>query len=301
MWVLASQAEGAGRTEAWRWDSQAGAPVQKGLEVWPPCCVARIEASSALFSQVPNKAAQRTPLTVVMEGGPAVCCQDPRAELVERVAAIDVAHLEETDDSPEPTRNCVDPPPRARAASMIPGGASRHLAARPSLSARKFSLQERPAGSCLEAQAGPYATGPASHISPRAWRRPTIESHHVAISDAEVSRSEPGGARELFSCPQGRSFAVLSLPHSCLPLVYMPPELRSSLPHYMASSHPGKLCLNQLLSPVSSTIPTPSPGPGSRLFPCPPRSPPRALKINSVSSWPPSLPHIEAPTSNPTS
>uniref|UniRef100_A0A8D1YS65 calcium/calmodulin-dependent protein kinase n=1 Tax=Sus scrofa TaxID=9823 RepID=A0A8D1YS65_PIG len=120
-----------------------------------------------------------------MEGGPAVCCQDPRAELVERVAAIDVAHLEETDDSPEPTRNCVDPPPRARAASMIPGGASRHLAARPSLSARKFSLQERPAGSCLEAQAGPYATGPASHISPRAWRRPTIESHHVAISDAE--------------------------------------------------------------------------------------------------------------------
>uniref|UniRef100_A0A8C3YSC6 calcium/calmodulin-dependent protein kinase n=1 Tax=Catagonus wagneri TaxID=51154 RepID=A0A8C3YSC6_9CETA len=120
-----------------------------------------------------------------MEGGPAVCCQDPRAELVERVAAIDVAHLEETDDSPEPTRNCVEPPARARAASMIPGGASRHLAARPSLSARKFSLQERPAGSCLEAQAGPYATGPASHISPRAWRRPTIESHHVAISDAE--------------------------------------------------------------------------------------------------------------------
>ncbi|XP_077826116.1 calcium/calmodulin-dependent protein kinase kinase 1 isoform X6 [Macaca mulatta] len=120
-----------------------------------------------------------------MEGGPAVCCQDPRAELVERVAAIDVTHLEEADGGLEPTRNGVDPPPRARAASVIPGSTSRLLPARPSLSARKLSLQERPAGSYLEAQAGPYATGPASHISPRAWRRPTIESHHVAISDAE--------------------------------------------------------------------------------------------------------------------
>nr|XP_058902715.1 calcium/calmodulin-dependent protein kinase kinase 1 isoform X2 [Kogia breviceps] len=135
--------------------------------------------------RVPNKAAQGNPLTVAMEGGPAVCCQDPRAELVERVAAMDVAHLEETDGSPEPTRNCVDPSTLARATSVIPGGTSRRPAARPGLSARKFSLQERPAGSCLEAQAGPYATGPASHISPRAWRRPTIESHRVAISDAE--------------------------------------------------------------------------------------------------------------------
>ncbi|XP_036878704.1 calcium/calmodulin-dependent protein kinase kinase 1 isoform X1 [Manis javanica] len=120
-----------------------------------------------------------------MERGPAVCCQDPRTELVERVAAIDVAHLEEADGGPEPSRNGVDPLPRARAASVIPGGVSGPTLVRPSLSARKFSLQERPAGSCLEAQAGPYATGPASHISPRAWRRPTIESHRVAISDAE--------------------------------------------------------------------------------------------------------------------
>nr|XP_055182538.1 calcium/calmodulin-dependent protein kinase kinase 1 isoform X2 [Nyctereutes procyonoides] len=120
-----------------------------------------------------------------MEGGPAVCCQDPRADLVERVAAIDVAHLEEAGGGPEPARNGVDPLPRTRAASVIPGGVSRTPLVRPSLSARKFSLQERPAGSCLEAQGGPYATGPASHISPRAWRRPTIESHHVAISDAE--------------------------------------------------------------------------------------------------------------------
>ncbi|XP_012868610.1 PREDICTED: calcium/calmodulin-dependent protein kinase kinase 1 [Dipodomys ordii] len=120
-----------------------------------------------------------------MEGGPAVCCQDPRAELVERMAAINVTHLKEEDGNPEPPRNVVDSRPRARAASVIPGSTSRLPPARPSLSARKFSLQERPAGSCLEAQAGPYATGPASHISPRAWRRPTIESHHVAISDTE--------------------------------------------------------------------------------------------------------------------
>nr|XP_021510299.1 calcium/calmodulin-dependent protein kinase kinase 1 [Meriones unguiculatus]XP_021510301.1 calcium/calmodulin-dependent protein kinase kinase 1 [Meriones unguiculatus]XP_021510302.1 calcium/calmodulin-dependent protein kinase kinase 1 [Meriones unguiculatus] len=120
-----------------------------------------------------------------MESGPAVYCQDPRAELVDRVAAINVAHLEEADESIAPARNGVDPPPRARAASVIAGSASRPTPVRPSLSARKFSLQERPAGSCLEAQGGPYSTGPGSHISPRAWRRPTIESHHVAISDTE--------------------------------------------------------------------------------------------------------------------
>lgn len=164
--------------------------------------MARIEAFTAFFSQIPKKAAQKTLLTVAMEGGPAVCCQDPRAELVERVAAIDVAHLEEADGGPGPARNGVDPPSRARAASVIPGCASRLPLARPSLSARKFSLQERPAGSCLEAQAGPYATGPASHISPRAWRRPTIESHHVAISDAEVGEAELECAQGLFSSPQ---------------------------------------------------------------------------------------------------
>lgn len=139
---------------------------------------------------------------MAMEGGPAVCCQDPRAELVERVAAMDVAHLEEADGSPGPARNGVEPPPRARAASVIPGGASRLPVARPSLSARKFSLQERPAGSCLEARAGPYTTGPSSQISPQAWRRPTIESHHVAISDAEVGGAELWGIHELSSSSQ---------------------------------------------------------------------------------------------------
>lgn len=157
-----------------------------------------------------------------MEGGPAVCCQDPRTELVERVAAIDVTCLEEPDSGPEPVRTGVAPPPRPRAASVIPGNTSRPLPARPSLSTRKFSLQERPAGSCLEARAGPYATGPASHISPRTWRRPTIESHHVAISDAEVgdthNREDPLLSHVVWA-PQPAS------------LVLIPSELGCSLPN----------------------------------------------------------------------
>lgn len=164
---------------------------------------------------------------MAMEGGPAVCCQDPRAELVERVAAIDVAHLEEADGGPGLARNGVDPPPRARAASMIPGCASRLPLGRPSLSARKLSLQERSAGSCLEARAGPYATGPASHISPRTWRRPTIESHHVAISDAEVGGAELGAAHELFSSLQQRPFLLLSLLYSCLALGLHTPRVEA--------------------------------------------------------------------------
>nr|XP_060627399.1 calcium/calmodulin-dependent protein kinase kinase 1-like [Anolis sagrei ordinatus] len=57
--------------------------------------------------------------------------------------------------------------------------------ARPVLSGRKYSLQERPTGNYL-ACADPYATGPSTHISPRALRRPTVESHRVSISDAAV-------------------------------------------------------------------------------------------------------------------
>lgn len=171
---------------------RAVATVGEGLGVASLPMAGLISRSEgfSILSQVPKKATQRILWTEAMEGGPAVCCQDPRAELVERVAAIDVAHLEETDGGPEPARNGVDPPLRARAASVIPGSASRPPQVRPSLSARKFSLQERPAGSSLEAQAGPYATGPSSHISPRAWRRPTIESHHVAISDTEVGGAD---------------------------------------------------------------------------------------------------------------
>lgn len=156
------------------------------------------------------------PLTEVMESGPAVCCQDPRAELVDRVAAINVAHLEEADEGPEPARNGVDPPPRARAASVIPGSASRSTPGRPSLSARKFSLQERPAGSCLEAQAGPYSTGPASHISPRAWRRPTIESHRVAISDSEVSEVD----LEVVCGPAGKAWVFTAYMYHILSFLW---------------------------------------------------------------------------------
>nr|XP_008121669.1 PREDICTED: calcium/calmodulin-dependent protein kinase kinase 2 [Anolis carolinensis] len=54
---------------------------------------------------------------------------------------------------------------------------------RPTLSGRKYSLQERHTGNYL-ASADPYATGPPTHVSPRGLRRPTVESHRVSISDA---------------------------------------------------------------------------------------------------------------------
>lgn len=205
------------------------------------------------------------------------------------MAAIDVTHLEEADGGPEPTRNGVDPPPRARAASVIPGSTSRLLPARPSLSARKLSLQERPAGSYLEAQAGPYATGPASHISPRAWRRPTIESHHVAISDAEVG----GAARGVVQSPSvdcsEDSFLPLSVPHSYLALVCIPSELGRSLPNSIGSSQPGELQLSQRLRSLSPAVPTPSLGLGNRSRPGPLCSLLRDVKIEAMFPLPPQL------------
>uniref|UniRef100_A0A8D0GP23 Calcium/calmodulin dependent protein kinase kinase 1 n=1 Tax=Sphenodon punctatus TaxID=8508 RepID=A0A8D0GP23_SPHPU len=101
--------------------------------------------------------------------GAETCSKDTQTELVERVAAIDVA--------------------------VGPDGAdemriARTRPTRPVLSSRKFSLQERPSGSYLASANtsgyGPYATGPFMHISPRIVRRPTIESHRVSISDAPV-------------------------------------------------------------------------------------------------------------------
>uniref|UniRef100_A0A8C3CZ92 calcium/calmodulin-dependent protein kinase n=1 Tax=Cairina moschata TaxID=8855 RepID=A0A8C3CZ92_CAIMO len=63
-------------------------------------------------------------------------------------------------------------------------GSKRPLA-RPVLSSRKLSLQERSSGGYLASSNSPgfgaYATGP----SPRIMRRPTIESNRVSISDAE--------------------------------------------------------------------------------------------------------------------
>lgn len=52
---------------------------------------------------------------------------------------------------------------------------------RPHLSGRKMSLQER--GTYLSAGGGAERI---SHISPRAARRPTIESKRVSISDSQV-------------------------------------------------------------------------------------------------------------------
>ncbi|GAA6066830.1 calcium/calmodulin-dependent protein kinase kinase 1 isoform X1, partial [Tachysurus ichikawai] len=53
---------------------------------------------------------------------------------------------------------------------------------RPHLSGRKMSLQER--GTYLSAGGGAERI---SHISPRAARRPTIESKRVSISDSQVT------------------------------------------------------------------------------------------------------------------
>uniref|UniRef100_A0A8C6YRH4 non-specific serine/threonine protein kinase n=1 Tax=Nothoprocta perdicaria TaxID=30464 RepID=A0A8C6YRH4_NOTPE len=100
-------------------------------------------------------------------------CKDPRNELAERVAAIEVAVGSDRGDPNGPEdahwQHVPKRPPN-----------------RPVLSSRKLSLQERPTGSYLASSNtpsyGPYATGP----SPRIMRRPTIESNRVSISDAEV-------------------------------------------------------------------------------------------------------------------
>ncbi|XP_027704528.1 calcium/calmodulin-dependent protein kinase kinase 1 isoform X1 [Vombatus ursinus] len=144
-----------------------------------------------------------------MEGAPTLCCQDPCTELAERVAAIDVAELGGTSEGDDCAVFSGDGhsrafpmssgPPEAR--ERIPSAPSlttreahsqknpTNVPARPSLSNRKLSLQEKPSRSCLSAASpsvsGPYATGPANHISPRIVRRPTIESNRVSISDVE--------------------------------------------------------------------------------------------------------------------
>uniref|UniRef100_A0A8C2TBZ8 Calcium/calmodulin dependent protein kinase kinase 1 n=1 Tax=Coturnix japonica TaxID=93934 RepID=A0A8C2TBZ8_COTJA len=102
--------------------------------------------------------------------------QDTQAELSERVAAIDVAvHPDRSDQNGEDITEEND----------AVFSDNRPLA-RPVLSGRKLSLQERSSGSHLASSNAPgfghYATGP----SPRIVRRPTIESNRVSISDAEV-------------------------------------------------------------------------------------------------------------------
>ncbi|XP_072209390.1 calcium/calmodulin-dependent protein kinase kinase 1 isoform X1 [Excalfactoria chinensis] len=135
--------------------------------------------------------------------------QDTQAELSERVAAIDVAvHPDRSDQNGEDItedndtvfsdnvkdiqRNGVNSDVETNEVllSQQPddahwGHASKRPIARPVLSGRKLSLQERSSGSHLALSNAPgfghYATGP----SPRIMRRPTIESNRVSISDAE--------------------------------------------------------------------------------------------------------------------
>ncbi|KAM3933830.1 calcium/calmodulin-dependent protein kinase kinase 1 isoform 2-T4 [Leptodactylus fuscus] len=124
--------------------------------------------------------------------------KDTQTELAERVAAIDVDEQAEgpdvlfSEDMNSMTNNGMSSGTSEDV--FLSSQDQRDLscfqraASRPTLSNRKFSLQERPTGGCLPSQNqayGPYATGPTSHISPRIVRRPTIESNRVSISDSD--------------------------------------------------------------------------------------------------------------------
>ncbi|XP_069613580.1 calcium/calmodulin-dependent protein kinase kinase 1 isoform X2 [Ranitomeya imitator] len=124
--------------------------------------------------------------------------KDTQTELAERVAAIDVEEQAKgpdvlfSEDMNSMTNNGMS---SATSEDVFLSSQDQRdfscfqrAASRPTLSNRKFSLQERPTGDCLPSQNqgyGPYATGPASHISPRIVRRPTIESNRVSISDSD--------------------------------------------------------------------------------------------------------------------
>ncbi|XP_029467890.1 calcium/calmodulin-dependent protein kinase kinase 1 isoform X2 [Rhinatrema bivittatum] len=133
---------------------------------------------------------------------------DAQTELVERVAAIDVAVPTELSNqsAEELTHEDVFLPDLRRngngmeaggsvpALSEVPASVNEmnvhpRSAKRPVLSNRKLSLQERPCANYMKSASstgsGPYATGPSTHISPRIVRRPTIESNRVSISDSE--------------------------------------------------------------------------------------------------------------------
>ncbi|XP_061461172.1 calcium/calmodulin-dependent protein kinase kinase 1 isoform X2 [Rhineura floridana] len=132
-----------------------------------------------------------------------VCCKDTQAELAKRVAAIHVAVSPDTANQngqgPAELNNVVFSNTAAsnqRNRVNVDSGTSEELDGahelcvpkKAFLSGRKYSLQEKPAGNYLASADslgfGPYATGPSTHILPRIFRRPTIESHRVSISDA---------------------------------------------------------------------------------------------------------------------
>ncbi|KAG8452008.1 hypothetical protein GDO86_003983 [Hymenochirus boettgeri] len=121
--------------------------------------------------------------------------KDTQTELAERVAAIEV-DKECQDSETNSEMDCLKNTCMSSETSedvFLSSQEQRELScpqrttSRPTLSNRKFSLQERSSGGCLLSHQGygPYATGPASHISPRIVRRPTIESNRVSISDSD--------------------------------------------------------------------------------------------------------------------
>lgn len=153
--------------------------------------------------------------TNAMDGGIDTRCKDTQTELVERVAAIDVAvgpdrsnqngddNTEEndtvfSDNIKDIQRNGVNSDmginkflPSQRPEDAHCRHVPKRPLTRPVLSSRKLSLQERSSGGYLTSGNapgyGPYATGP----SPRIMRRPTIESNRVSISDSEVGMFSP--------------------------------------------------------------------------------------------------------------
>lgn len=93
-----------------------------------------------------------------------------------------------------------DPPTEADGAEVALDPRSQ---ARPRLSGRKLSLQER---SPLDANGRVHPVQPSSPVgspqsSPRLPRRPTVESHHVSIIGMQVR--EPGGWAQAPPCKAG--------------------------------------------------------------------------------------------------
>lgn len=90
---------------------------------------------------------------------------EPQAELADRVAAVSLT-------PPETSTGANLKNGAGGAEPKKPGG-------RPHLPSRKLSLQERGTYAAAGGTAG-------THVSPRAPRRPTVESKHVSISDTQV-------------------------------------------------------------------------------------------------------------------
>ena len=104
-----------------------------------------------------------------------------------------------------------------------------------------------------------------------------------------------------FSAVLSEDPLLLPLPHCCPDVGLHTPRAEELTTYLCDLFPPRELHLNQLLPPISPTIPTPIRSLGNRSLPYSPRSPFRDLKIDSVFSCPPSIPQLEPPTSNPAS